>query len=541
MVDSIAMRYAETTAIEQMRERSNACRLIHAHAGAEGRTPNAYAICAFLICALLALSGCAGATQSNVTATLASTLEATDTPQPTSTATSTISSGGGASGISAVEVSADEATPIGESVAQELLELSGIATLAGIAPTRTPLPIPTPDKVLETVDQALTEAGLQGGRFLWLDYADWISLLFSLLMVLIAYVVGVLLVNKYTQRLASKAGGRNAERLFVALGGHVRWLLVIWAASLATRRLAFLSSSLRTTLEDIFFFAALIVLVSAAWRLIGLAVRRGGAIASRQGEPERINSFVTLIAWFLYALVIVTAITFTFSHFAINVTGLALFIGIAGLGLSLAGRDLLSDLIAGMTILVDQPFRIGDRVDLVDLNTVGIVHEVGMRSTRIITANNRMVVVPNALMAKNQVINYSYPDPALNDGSEIRVAYENDAALVTRALTEAIRSVEGVQVDKPVGVFLTSFAETHMLFRMSWWVHSAADAFSIRDLVNRAALEKLHSEGIRLPYQRQRVLDEQPEPAPHPPPPPERPFPTTPVLPEGGDAEESLL
>ncbi len=419
--------------------------------------------------------------------------------------------------------------------------MAGIATLASIAPTRTPLPVPTPDVVVQAVAQAMEDVGLQGRQFLWLEYSDWINLLASLLLVLIAYVAGILLVNRYTQALARKAGGRSAERLFLALAGHARWLLVIWAASLGTRRLDFLNSATRTTLEDIYFFAALVVLVHAAWRLIGIVVRRGGVIASGYGPPERINSFVTLFAWFLYGVVIVTALSFIFSHYAINITGLALFIGIAGLGLSLAGRDLLADLIAGMTILVDQPFRIGDRVDLMDLNTVGVVHEIGMRSTRIITANNRMVVVPNSLMAQNQVINYSFPDPALNDTTEIRVAYENDAAHVTRALTEAIRSVEGVQVDKPVSVSLTSFTETCIVFRMSWWVHSAVDAGVIRDLVNRAALEKLRAEGIHLPYARQHVLAVEPEPTPEEPPPPERPFPTMPTLPEGGGVEESLL
>ena len=72
-----------------------------------------------------------------------------------------------------------------------------------------------------------------------------------------------------------------------------------------------------------------------------------------------------------------------------------------------AAQDTLADAIAGFLILLDQPFRVGDRIEITGLGTWGDVVEIGTRSTRIRTRDNRLVIVPNSAIAKDQVVNYS--------------------------------------------------------------------------------------------------------------------------------------
>lgn len=88
-----------------------------------------------------------------------------------------------------------------------------------------------------------------------------------------------------------------------------------------------------------------------------------------------------------------------------NVAALIAGLGIAGIALGFAARDTLENFISGITILLDQPFRIGDNVEVQD--TFGTVQEITLRSTRIRTLNNEVAVLPNAQMIQQKLINHS--------------------------------------------------------------------------------------------------------------------------------------
>lgn len=76
----------------------------------------------------------------------------------------------------------------------------------------------------------------------------------------------------------------------------------------------------------------------------------------------------------------------------------------------MAAQETLADFITGIVIMVDQPFRLGDRVDIKDLDTWGDVTEIGWRSTRILTRDHRMVAVPNRIIAIQLLVNHSFPE-----------------------------------------------------------------------------------------------------------------------------------
>jgi small-conductance mechanosensitive channel len=152
-------------------------------------------------------------------------------------------------------------------------------------------------------------------------------------------------------------------------------------------------------------------------------------------------------------------------------------------------------------ILIDRPYRIGDRVELPFINSWGDVVDIGMRSTKILSVENRMVVVPNSQIGKNQVVNYSYPDPAYFNTIKVLVAYDNDADLVAKIIEDAVRSVEGVQTDREVSTWLMEFTENHMLYWANWWVANYTDRFPVQNQVSRAIIKALKDAGIALPYQ----------------------------------------
>ena len=116
-----------------------------------------------------------------------------------------------------------------------------------------------------------------------------------------------------------------------------------------------------------------------------------------------------------------------------------------------------------------------------------------------------MVVIPNSLVGKNQVINYSYPDPSYFNLVKVVVAYDNDPDQVSEILEAAIRSVEGVQTEREVVAWLMELTESEMVYWTAWWVATYADRYSVQDRVIRAMMRALKEAGIVLPYTKSRV------------------------------------
>jgi small-conductance mechanosensitive channel len=199
--------------------------------------------------------------------------------------------------------------------------------------------------------------------------------------------------------------------------------------------------------------------------------------------------------------VLLVAASLGLGHFGVNTNTFFLILIIIGLIASLAARDIITDAISGFIILSDQPFRVGDSVHISELNTWGDVLDIGTRTTRIRTKDNRELIVPNSQVVKSQIMNYSYPDTKFRLQTDIGVAYGIDIDLVRKTATEAVRGVKGVLDDEPVDVLFTEFGDSARKVRVRWWIASFHDKWPALDAVHVAlesAFEKAH---IDMPYE----------------------------------------
>ena len=196
---------------------------------------------------------------------------------------------------------------------------------------------------------------------------------------------------------------------------------------------------------------------------------------------------------------------FLLGHFGLNLAAVAAALGIAGLALSLAAQDTIADAISGFVILMDQPFRVGDRIEISELGTWGDVVEIGSRTTRIRTRDNRLVIVPNSTIGKHQVVNYTYPDPQYRVQIDIGIGYGTDIEKTRQLIIDTVRGLEGVLPDKPVDALYNEMGDSAAVFRVRWWIESYADTRLIFDQVNTALEGVLDEAGIEMPFPTQTI------------------------------------
>jgi small-conductance mechanosensitive channel len=318
--------------------------------------------------------------------------------------------------------------------------------------------------------------------------------------VVAGYLLGTWLIRRLMPRLAARTGPEIDDALVEAVGPGLRWLVVVIVLRPATSRLLFVSATIKAILADLYFVLGLALAALVVWRLIGVAdqwYRDRFALKGRAGE---MGPIITLLSRATRVIAIIVLLLIFLSHFGINVSAFVAALGIGGLAFSLAARDTIADAIAGFIILVDQPFRIGDRIEIQEASTWGDVVDIGLRTTRIRTRDNRMVIVPNSIIGSNQVINYSYPDPRYRIETHVGIAYDTDVERARQVLVDAVKEVQGVLLDKPVDALYIEMGESAMIFRVRWWIESYIDTRRMFDKMHTALQHALDEAGIESPY-----------------------------------------
>jgi len=372
--------------------------------------------------------------------------------------------------------------------------------LEEIIVTRTPMPTVTPGVLQQEVEKLVARAGLARTRVLGLTVIEWLSLGGSLLLVLGGYLIGTWLIRHVLRRIVRRTPTEFDDRVLEAVAGDVRWLVVLLALYGGTVRLAFVSTGLKTILSDAYFVVALFLGARIVFRLIDLAdgwAREHSRAAGRESELEPLIVLLSRLGRVLLALL---GLSILLSYFGVNVTAFATALGLGGLAISLAAKDTVADAIAGFIILVDRPFRIGDRIEIQEVGTWGDVTEVGLRTTRIRTRDNRMVIVPNSIIGANQVINYSYPDPQYRIETHVGIAYGTDIEAARQIIVDTVQQVEGVLADRPVDALYVEMGDSAMVFRVRWWIESYRDTRWMFDKVHTALQQALDQVGIECPF-----------------------------------------
>ena len=369
-----------------------------------------------------------------------------------------------------------------------------------IVATPTLAPRPTPGPVDNLVAELVEDSVIAEFSFLGLSSEDWINLVISLLVVLLGYLVAGWLVGVGLRWLVLRSDIKVADIYLRKVESQLRWLIVIILAWVATFRLDFLSEAAIRLFQALYFTLFLWFVVYMVWELISHTVQLYETQIKTQHGDTKYESMLPLVQKTAHALIIVVALIIWLGSFGVNVTALIAALGIAGLALSLAAQDTLADAIAGLVILTDQPFRIGDRIEIEKVDTWGDVVEIGTRTTKIRTRDNRLVIVPNSVISKNEVVNYTYPDPLYRIQLDIGIGYGTDIDQVSRLIIDTVRKIDGVLPDKPVEAIYNERGDSAMIFRVRWWIESYTEKRHMYGLVNTALQKALDAAGVDIPF-----------------------------------------
>jgi MscS family membrane protein len=360
----------------------------------------------------------------------------------------------------------------------------------------------TPEGVLAVVIiTPAPEATPSSGSGFSVDLSDLtletlVQSLISIAVIIIVALLGSRLIYLVLRRLVKRTKTEFDEQLLETIRPQIIWLLAAMGFQFITLRAAFLSGDVFETVYVLLYW---FVAVAIGWRSIDFASvwYLDHLTTEKKKLPE---SMVTLLKRLSQITLIFVASAILLGYFGVNILAVSAALGLGGFAIALAAKDSITNIISGFVLMFTQPFEIGDRIDVPALGTWGDVVEIGMRSTEVLTRDNRLVIIPNSAVVDNYVVNYSKPDPTYRLQTDIGIGSGENIADVVRILQDSVRRVEGVLADKNVDVLFTGFGDSSNTFRVRWWVASYADKRRVTHNVCTAIQEAADKEGIDMPY-----------------------------------------
>lgn len=198
------------------------------------------------------------------------------------------------------------------------------------------------------------------------------------------------------------------------------------------------------------------------------------------------------------------AVVIVLSKFKVDISAFIVSLGVGSLAIALAAQDTLSNMIAGFIIMVDRPFRIGDRINF-GAGETGDVVNIGLRSTKILNFDNNLVIMPNNEIVKSKIVNITYPNILTRVIIEVGVAYGSDLKKVREIMLKSANGHPLISQEIPPDVVLTSFGDSSLNVRLAARTDDYRNAWGMQCELRETIYEEFNKEGIEIPFP-QRVV-----------------------------------
>lgn len=224
---------------------------------------------------------------------------------------------------------------------------------------------------------------------------------------------------------------------------------------------------------------------------------------------QRLNLGATTLVENLFRVVILgMGLLLILSNLGISIAPLLTALGVGSLAVALALQDTLSNLFAGIYIIVNRRIRVGDFVK-VDTGDKGYVTDIGWRATLLRDLNHNIVIIPNTKLAQATVTNFHLPQRDLAVPVDIGVAYGSDLEKVERVTFEVARdiqhTVEGAVPEFEPVIRYHTFGDSAIVFTATLRAKEFFDQHLIRHEFIKRLKERYRREGIEIPFPQQVV------------------------------------
>lgn len=248
--------------------------------------------------------------------------------------------------------------------------------------------------------------------------------------------------------------------------------------------------NLKISLLDIILLILALTITSWSLKIVRKVITR----KLPEDDSKRFISVFQVVKYIIYVFVVVVTLNAVGVNTNIVLTAsAALFVG-----LGFALQTFFQDIISGILIILDQSLHVGDIIEVED--KVGEVKQIKLRTTIVVTRNDRVMVIPNHKFMTETLFNWTQNSSTNREQVSVGVAYESDVRLVEKLLIEAVESVEGIVKENTINVTFDDFADSSLNFSVYFYVHNGMKSPGIKSEIRFRINDLFKQNNISIPF-----------------------------------------
>jgi|SRR5690606_1077225 len=254
--------------------------------------------------------------------------------------------------------------------------------------------------------------------------------------------------------------------------------------------------------KSIIVTIGLIIVLIVALFLTRILLRLVYKVVTRKlnsDEKLRFKGVYNFVTYFIYALVFVSIL----SSSGIDISIILAATTVLFIGLGLAMRELFQDIIGGLYIIMDKSVLAGE---IIEINGyVGKVIDIKLRTARLLTRDEKVIVLPNHLFITEQILNYSQNFKRIRQGISFRLPVDSNIEVVEQLLIDRVKEIPGVLSNPLPFLFLEKFGDYALHMNLYYHLEESFMEPKISSEVRKTILKTLTEYGIQIPLQKMDV------------------------------------
>ena len=337
--------------------------------------------------------------------------------------------------------------------------------------------------------------------FFGAEAALWTNLVKAIVAMLAAYILW-LIAKRILTTLEKKVVHfkiiQVRKELFAILR-NAAGLLLIWLTGVVWIRLLHL-----TAIEKIFHAIFIIVAATPIKSFILILLEYLERNLAKRTDTAIDNIVINLLNKFCGAIVYATATVIALDMLGVNVMPFIAGAGVMGVAIGFAAKDTLSNLIAGILLIIDRPFEIGDRIEVwsapAGSASWGDVIDIGLRATRIKTTDNIVVIIPNNEIMTRDIVNYTIISTSIRVRVNIGIAYDADMVQAKALIIKAAQSADWILTQPAPKVVVRDFGESAVDLQLRVWIKDARKRMDTISYITDTVKTLFDENGIEIPF-----------------------------------------
>ena len=322
----------------------------------------------------------------------------------------------------------------------------------------------------------------------------------SLVVILIVFVflrMFLIIIEKVLLKVTSKTKTQADDILIKKSSKPLSLIIILLGLRLAIEELS-LDSSIEEFMGKVIFSIIVLFVSYLAYLIMDIIIFRALKKMAKSNY-ESVKDLMSLAKSFLRIVIGILALLYVLELWGIEIGPFLAGLGIAGIAIAFAMQSTLSNIFGGISMILDKTVKAGDLVYL-EGGTKGKIMNIGLRSTKILTFDNELIIVPNGKLADSKIQNVALPEPRSRVVIPFGVAYGSNISKVKKIVKSELKKINNLEKDSEIIVRFLEMSDSSLNFKAYFYVDSFEHRIDSVDEANTRIYESFNRNGIEIPF-----------------------------------------